>query len=124
MFSSPLVCIVDNDRFVREAIEDLVQALGYTAANFASAEAFLLSGLARQTSCLVVDLRMHGMTGADLQDRLIAEGYRIPTIFLTAVSNPGTRDRVLKAGAVCVLRKPFDEITFLEYVNQAVKDSF
>jgi FixJ family two-component response regulator len=78
------ISIIDDDQTVREATGDLVQSLGYEVLTFESAERFLESGRLAETSCLIADLHMPGLSGLDLQSRLIAEGQRIPVIFVTA----------------------------------------
>jgi FixJ family two-component response regulator len=119
----PLISIVEDDSIVRDAVEDLVRSLGYDAATFASAEEYLLSGLSLETFCLISDLQLPGVSGADLQERLIAIGQPTPMVFLTAVCDGVLRARVLKYGAVGVLRKPFDEATLIEYLEMAIKAS-
>src|SRR3954451_21934637 len=79
----PIISIVDDDDGVREATASLVRSLGYRASTFASADEFLKSEQVSNTSCLITDVRMPGMSGIDLQDRLIADGHRIPIIFIT-----------------------------------------
>jgi FixJ family two-component response regulator len=107
--SPPLISIVDDDESVRDAINALVRSLGYRAATFPSAEAFLNSDRLNDASCLITDLRMPGMSGIELQCCLIAQGHTIPTIFVTAFADETTRRRVLTAGAVGCLSKPFNE---------------
>lgn len=121
MSKNPIISIVEGDQIVREALADLARSLGYNAAAFASAEEYLLSDCSQVTFCLISDLRLPGMSGADLQDKLVAEGRRKPMIFLTALDDV-LRARVLKCGALCVLRKPFDEETLIEYLEQAIKE--
>jgi len=77
------ISIVDDDESVREAIKRLVRSLGYNACTFASADEFLKSEQVHDTSCVITDLHMPGLSGIDLQDRLIAQGDRIPIIFIT-----------------------------------------
>jgi FixJ family two-component response regulator len=116
-----LVSIIEDDQIVSAALVDLVQSLGFSAAAFASAEEYLLAGLFPVTSCLIVDLRLPGMSGADLQDNMIAEGGRIPIIFVTAVCNDMMRARLLKRGAIGVLGKPFDESLLIECLHEAIR---
>ena len=104
-----LIAIVDDNRHVRERLRDLVQSLGYTAASFASAADYLVSGLVPQTTCLITDLQMPEMTGADLQDLLIAHGLDIPVIFVTANREEALSARALSTVAIGILGKPFDE---------------
>ena len=95
-----MISIVDDDRFVREVMGDLVQSLGYEAATFDSAEHFLQSGRLAETSCLITDLQMRGLSGLALQSHLLAEGHRTPVIFITAVPEEKFRSRAKDAGAV------------------------
>jgi FixJ family two-component response regulator len=104
----PIISIVDDDDSIRVAAGDLVTSLGFVALTFASAEAFLQSGDATRTSCLITDIQLPGMSGLDLQDRLRAEGYRLPVIVITAFPEPKLKRRAEAAGAVAFLVKPFD----------------
>ena len=105
---TPIISIVDDDESIRIAAEDLITSLGFAALTFASTEAFLQSGDAVRTSCLITDIQLPGMSGLDLQDRLRAEGHRIPTIVITAYSEPKLKRRAEAAGAAVFLVKPFD----------------
>jgi len=104
-----LVAIVDDDEAMRAAVQDLLSSVGIKARSFASAEEFLLSGLQSEIACLISDIRMPGMTGLELQAKLVAEGRRTPIIFITAYGNARTRTQALEAGAVEFLVKPFDD---------------
>ena len=95
-----MIVVVDDDEAVRNAIQSLVRALGYRASTFASADEFLKSEQVHDTSCLITDVQMPGLTGIDLQDHLIAQGHRIPIIFMTGFPEDGVRARAMKAGAV------------------------
>jgi FixJ family two-component response regulator len=118
-----VISIIDDDESVREATKSLVRALGYKAAVFASAEEYLQSDRLDDSSCLITDLHMPGMSGADLQDRLIADGRQIPMIFMTAYYEEKVRDRVIDAGAYGFLRKPFDEESLVECLDKALTAS-
>jgi FixJ family two-component response regulator len=104
-----VVSIIDDDQSVRDGITDLVRAMGFKADAFGSAEQFLQSGRAERSSCLITDMRMPGMTGLELYDRLVASGKRIPTIVITAFPKDGDQARALQVGVVCYLTKPFDD---------------
>jgi FixJ family two-component response regulator len=117
---APVICIVDDDESVREATEFLVRSLGYCAESYASAEDYLRCGGAEHSSCLITDLRMPGMSGADLQDLLIADGNRMPVIFISASLDERVRARVLGAGAYGFLHKPFDEQSLIDCLNRAL----
>lgn len=116
-----VISIIDDDESVRQATARLVRSLGYRADVFASAEEYLQSGRVRESSCLIADLHMPGMSGADLQDRLRAEGHRIPIVFMTAYFEEKTRARVLQAGAFGFLRKPFDNATLIKHLETALQ---
>ena len=119
---TPRVSIVDDDESVREAIRGLLRSLGVSADVFASAEEFLESDAAKNSACLILDVRMPGMSGLELQARLAAAGYKIPLIFITAhASDREARARALQAGAVDVLYKPFKEEVLLKHVYAALK---
>jgi FixJ family two-component response regulator len=115
------VAIIDDDDLMRSAIEGLLKEAGFTARTFASAEEFLRSGEHTDAACLVVDIRMPGMSGLDLQARLNAEGIRIPTIFITAHGDARMRMQALRAGAVEFLTKPFDDEVLVDSVRAALK---
>jgi len=121
LLKAPVISIIDDDESVREATKGLIRSLGYNAATFASAEEYLRSGCVSDSACLITDLHMPGMSGADLQDRLIADGRRIPMIFMTAYSEEKVRVRVLDAGAFGFLRKPFDDEHLIECLDKALK---
>lgn len=118
-----MISIIDDDQSVRDAMESLVRSLGYIVATFSSAEEYLQSGRLRDSSCLITDLRMPGMSGADLQDLLIADGYKTPIIFMTASRDERVRARVLNAGACGFLRKPFDEQRLIDCLENALKSA-
>src|SRR5262245_37230727 len=106
VLKNSMISIVDDDESVRESTKALLRSLGHTAHAFASAEEFLSSNL-DDTACLILDVQMKGVSGVELQQRLIAQGRRTPIIFVTAFSDARVRDRVLKAGAIGFLNKPF-----------------
>ena len=115
-----MISVVDDDASVREATKGLIRSLGYAAATFASAEEYLDSDHVADTACLITDVKMSGMSGVELQDRLIAAGYRTPIIFMTAFPEERTRVRALNAGALAFLSKPFDDDHLVECLNKAI----
>jgi FixJ family two-component response regulator len=123
MRSAPLISIVEDDESMRESTKGLIRSLGYQAATFASAEEFLQSDSVGDTSCLIADVQMPGLSGLDLQRWLIDRGVRLPTIFITAFPEEGTRDRALTAGAVGYLGKPFSEESLLKCLDTALGSS-
>jgi FixJ family two-component response regulator len=116
-----VISIVDDDESVREATKGLIRSLGYATATFASAEEYLRSDRMRDTSCLITDVQMPGMSGVELQDRLIAGGQRTPVIFMTAFPEENIRTRVLEAGAFGYLSKPFNDECLIECLDEALK---
>src|SRR4051794_32701617 len=116
-----IIAIVDDDDAVREALERLLKSLGYSAVTFASAEEFLNSKQMSDISCLVTDVQMPGMSGLDLQDRLIARGHRIPIIFLTGYPDENVRARAMKAGAIAFLGKPVNADHLVGHLEKALK---
>jgi FixJ family two-component response regulator len=116
-----IIAIVDDDESVRFALKGMMKSVGLPAQAFASAEDFLNSGLLRQTACLIADIRMPGMSGLDLQNKLNSEHCRIPTIFITAHGDAKMRLQALRAGAVEFLAKPFDDEVLLENVRAALE---
>jgi FixJ family two-component response regulator len=119
--SSQLVAIVDDDRSVQSALKDLMESAGLSARCFGSAEEFLESEQRNQTACLVLDIRMPGMSGLELQANLKTGGSRIPVIFITAHSDAKIKMQAMSAGAIEFLSKPFDDEVLLEKVRLALK---
>ena len=117
---APLISIVDDDPFVRGATDALVRLLGYSAATFASAEDFLQSSCINETTCLISDVQMPGLSGVDLQRVLIAQGIKIPMIFITAYFDERIRQSVMEAGALGYLSKPFEEESLIELLQSAL----
>jgi FixJ family two-component response regulator len=116
-----LISVVDDDESIRESLPDLLGVLGFATHTFSSAEAFLESGYADQTHCLILDIAMPGMTGPELQRELKARRKQIPIIFITAQRDEALRPRLLKLGAVECLLKPFSEMELLEALNAAFR---
>ncbi|WP_244485004.1 response regulator transcription factor [Bradyrhizobium tropiciagri] len=120
MDEAPIISVVDDDVSVRTATARLLTSLGFSAYAFGSAQEFLLSPRLHETSCLIADVEMPGMSGVELQEYLTAHGHSTPMIFITAFPEHGIRDRLLRAGAVDFLSKPFDEPRLLECVERAL----
>lgn len=116
-----LIAVIDDDESVRRTTTLLVESLGFRAAAFESAEKYLRSGRLDDTSCLIVDVQMPGMTGLQLQSHLAAEGCRIPVIFITAYDNKAFRRQAMQAGAVAFLAKPFTDEQLLENIRSALR---
>jgi FixJ family two-component response regulator len=116
-----LVLVVDDDDLMRNSTRRLLRSAGFRVEAFASAEEFLLSGAADETACLILDVRMPGMNGVQLQRQMAAEGRRIPIIFITARENEDIRMEAMRAGAVDFLQKPFSEEALLNAVRKALE---
>jgi FixJ family two-component response regulator len=117
----PLVSIVDDDESVRESLPDLLKEFGFAAQAFSSAEEFLASELIDGTRCLILDIAMPGMTGPDLQRELKLRRQDIPIVFITAHRDESIRPRMLKAGAVECLFKPFSDTALLAALTTALR---
>ena len=118
-----LITVVDDDPLVREGIARLVRSLGYRSNVFSSAEEYLAAGDLDDCSCLITDLHMPGMNGAELREHLVAAGNRIPVIFITSYFDEKIRARLLQAGAAGFLRKPFSYDGFVDCLNTTLTNS-
>ena len=116
----PLVCVIDDDAAMLRALRLLLGAAAFAAETFASAEQFLQSQHARRIDCLVVDVQLGGLSGLDLQERLVSSGTRIPIVFITAHDDRSARERALQAGAVGYLQKPFDDRVLIGTIRKAI----
>jgi FixJ family two-component response regulator len=114
-----LVTIVDDDESIRRALRRLLQSAGLEADTFGSAEEYLRQG-DRKTGCLILDVRLPGMSGLDLQRELAALNPRIPIIFMSAYDTDEMRERALEKGAIAFLRKPISEHLLLDDVRLAL----
>ena len=111
---------MDDEDVVRRAVERLLKSAGLRTEAFASAEAFMRSGRLNDTACIVLDIRLGGMTGLELQRRLAKLGHRKPIVFITANDSPEVRASALRAGAIDVLRKPFTDEALLQAIQAAL----
>ena len=123
MVNRSLVSVVDDDESVRESLPDLLRELGFAVQAFSSAEAFLASDYVDETSCLILDIAMPGMSGPDLQRELKLRRQEIPIIFITAHADETVRPRVIAQGAVGCLFKPFSDTALLGALNAALRVS-
>jgi len=120
--SSKLIAIVDDDKSVQSALQDLVESEGLSTLCFGSAEQFLDSGAQRNAARLIADIRMPGISGLELQAKLKADRCRIPIIFITAHGDAKMQTQALREGALKFLAKPFDNTVLLEAVHAAIED--
>ena len=117
----PIVFIVDDDDSVRKALARLIKSVDLNVETFASADDFLKRQPHNGPACLVLDIRMPGLSGLDLQDELVAAGRTLPIIFVSAHGNIPLSVRAMKAGAVDFIEKPFEDQTLLDAINQSLK---
>lgn len=115
------VFVVDDDEAVRGGLQQLLQTIGLNVQTYASADEFLASYRLGQSGCLVLDIRMPGMGGLDLQEQLARRGIQLPIIFLTGHADVPAAVRALKAGAMDFLEKPFNSQVLLDLVQQAIR---
>ena len=116
-----LSVVVDDDESVRESLPDLLREFGFAARAFSSAKEFLSSGCVRETSCLILDFAMPGMSGPELQQELKRRRQEIPIIFITGQRDKTIRARVLKQGAAGFLLKPFSDESLLAAIKTALQ---
>ena len=115
-----LISVVDDDDSVRESLRGLLESLSFRVETFASAQAFLDSECLTRTDCLILDVRMPGMRGPDLQRELIRRGSTTPIVFITAHGDEDIRPRVMSDGAIDCLLKPFSEEALLKAIYTAL----
>jgi two-component system response regulator FixJ len=115
-----LIAVVDDDESVREALENLISSVGLQVKLFASAEDFLGSETPSQTDCAILDVRLPGISGLELQKRLAAKGQTVPIIIITAQGDDKTQDEAVAAGAIAFLKKPFQEEVLLAALESAL----
>jgi FixJ family two-component response regulator len=118
---SPLVAIVDDDAPFRRSVERLVRSAGFSVETFGSAEDFLERGNLDGTACAILDMRLPGLNGFDLQRRLVTRPQPIPIVFVSAHEDAVMRANALRAGAIALLKKPFDNNTLLDALHRALK---
>jgi FixJ family two-component response regulator len=116
-----LVSVVDDDESVRESLPDLLREFGFAAEVFASAAAFLASDVVGETSCLLLDVAMPGMSGPELQRELTRRRQMMPIVFVTARADDAVRSQLIAEGAVECLFKPFSQTALLDALNAALR---
>ena len=120
MSNESVISIVDDDEYVRESLDGLMKSVGFDVATFPSAESFLGSEAVAKTRCLILDVRLGGMSGTKLYQNLVSAGCPLPTVFITAHGDQALRDRMIAEGAVDCLLKPFTEEELLAAVQRAL----
>jgi FixJ family two-component response regulator len=119
----PLMVIVDDDDALRTSLDNLLRSVGFRAHGFSSAEAFLRSNQVHDTACLILDVRMPGMNGLELQHQIAAANWQIPIIFITSHVDDEAQAQALAAGAVAFLYKPCREDDLLQAIDVALRQS-
>jgi FixJ family two-component response regulator len=116
-----MISIIDDNDSVRESLQRLMRSVGFSVNVFASAEEFLDSDRLRNTDCLILDVRLPGMNGLELQRHLETSHFEIPIIFITSYEDDEVRARALNAGAVAYFLKPFNDEDLLNAIDAALK---
>ena len=120
MFNPPVVAVVDDDEDIRDALSDLLLVMGYSCQAFDRAETFLAAHAPDRFDCLITDIRMPGMSGLELLQRLKAAGSTMPVIVVTSMTDPVTRSRALASGAHAYLTKPVNDDVLLQSLRSAM----
>lgn len=115
----PIVFIVDDDESVRKSLSRLMRSVGYRVEDFPSAEDFLKYSRREEGECVILDIRMPGMSGLELQRELAVRGSELPVIFVTAHEDEATRGQAVEAGAVAVIGKPADDHLLFDAIDRA-----
>lgn len=116
----PVVFVIDDDESVCRSLRRLMKSVGLNVRTFTSAKDFLNQGCQNVPGCLVLDVRMPGMSGLELQKRLVDSGSKMPVIFMSAHEDTSAREQGLRAGAIAFLQKPFEDQVLVEKVNSAL----
>ena len=117
----PTIAVIDDDESIRTAMRRVLQTSGYAVETFVSAESFLEGSAADQTECLILDLRLEGASGLELQQKLLDSGRRIPIVFITSHHDERSRQSAMQAGAIDFLHKPVDTDTLLDTIQKALE---
>lgn len=118
---TPIIAIVDDDHAMREALADLLRSYGYSTALFVSAEHYLATADPGKLACMILDVRMTGMSGVDLQKALAARGHAPPIIFVTSYFDDKTRNAAIGGGAHAFLEKPVDDDALIDSLKSAIE---
>jgi two-component system, LuxR family, response regulator FixJ len=121
LIKTGIIAIVDDDAPLREALGSVMKAAGFTTNTYATAEEFLDSADRQNTACLILDVRLPGMSGVELQKRLAESQSRIPIIFVTAHGDASLRESVIRAGAAGFLNKPVRSDALLKEIYAALR---
>jgi FixJ family two-component response regulator len=118
--TAPAIAVIDDDASVRRALQRLLRSASFAVETFATARAFLDAAYWAETACVVLDIHLPGMSGFELAEHLAVSGVPIPIVFITALDDVSTRERVHRASAAGYLRKPFDQDTLIEAIRRAI----
>lgn len=118
-----VIAIIDDDQPLREALGSVVRAGGFSPRTFASAEEFLVCDDRNETACLILDVRLPGMSGIELQKQLTQTQSRLPIIFVTAHGDASLRDSLMRAGAAAFLNKPVRSDALLKEIRRALENN-
>ena len=121
--AAPTVFVVDDDDLVRASIQGMLKSVGLRSETFGTAQEFLRSKRTDGPSCLILDVRLPGISGLDFQRELADAGIRIPIIFITAYESKDSRQRAMQAGAAAFLGKPFSDEQLLQIIRSALRFS-
>ncbi len=116
----PVVFVIDDDESVCRSLRRLMKSVGHNVRTFTSAKDFLNQGCLNVPGCLILDVRMPGIGGLELQKRLVDSGSKMPVIFMSAHEDTSAREQGLRAGAIAFLQKPFEDQVLVEKVNSAL----
>ena len=119
--AKPIVLVVDDDESVRDSMKLMLESSGYSVCTFKSAEDLLDSGFGENSFCLILDIRLPGMSGFNLQEHLRKSQNKIPVIFITGHDRDRMEDEAMRLGAVAYLRKPFDEQCLLDAIRSLAR---
>lgn len=120
MVTRPAIAIIDDDDNVRISLDSLLRAYGYTVHVFNSAEQFLASDAVATMDCLISDIQMPGLNGLQMYRQLLASGYCVPVIFITASDDPAPRAIAMALGACCYLAKPFESDNLINCIKSTL----
>jgi FixJ family two-component response regulator len=115
------IVIIDDDVLVRQALGDCMESAGYAVDSFDSAEQFLASGSAQNAACLIIDVQLPGISGLELQDKMVGADNRVPIIFVSAQGTQANRDMAMKRAAAGFLSKPFRRDDLVKLVGAAIQ---
>ena len=116
-----IISVVDDDESVRKSLKRLLKSIGFETKAFPSALEFLSNGPLHAYGCAIIDVRMPGMNGLELQSRLLASGIKVPLIFITAHDDTTARQQAMESGAIAFLQKPFSDLSLREAISVALE---